>query len=195
MLSKYRSLIYANNEEMKDVENTCLSLVCDRYPDIPRNEIIRQIEADEATDIGYDYYLELAIAEGERLISLVREKFGVKLWKGKAWKQKSCKKTCPYGDVCTKTLLKIDDERFCFGQLYLMEITDTKKLIPLLNEHHIELIYTEWNAVIDVNSTLTEDTEKSRFYKECLGNFFFDYLYCSIWFGEDYGEKILKKLA
>ena len=194
MLSKYRSLIYANNEEMKEVENTCLSSVCDRHPDIPRNEIIRQIESDEATDIGYDYYLELAIAEGERLISLVREKIGVKLWTGKAWKQKGCKKTCPYGDVCTKTLLQIDDDRFCFGQLFLMGITDTKKLIPLLNEHHIELIYTESNAVIDVNRTLTEDTEKSRFYKERLGNFFFDYLYCSIWFGEDYGEKIIQLL-
>ena len=46
------------------------------------------------------------------------ERFGYKLWRGRAWQNKTCKRNCPLADFCKKETVVINGERLCRGQVF-----------------------------------------------------------------------------
>lgn len=50
------------------------------------------------------------------------DRFGYKLWRGRAWQNKTCKRNCPLADFCQKETVVIDGERLCRGQIFSKDI-------------------------------------------------------------------------
>lgn len=49
-----------------------------------------------------------------------------KLWNGRAWRNKTCKRNCPLADYCQKETVAINGERLCRGQVYSRGINSEK---------------------------------------------------------------------
>ena len=181
MLKKYEHLIYANVSEKKKVENECIDLVVKEHREYSKEKILELILSDKPNDIDSDYQMYILMTEGSLLFDKAAKKFGDKLWQSKAWKNKTCKRRCPFGDVCRKYLVKIDNECFCYGQLYFSKITENK-ILEMLKEHNIQLLNSNGSVYIDLNNA---DDYKRQFF----GSFFFEYEWFIWWFGDDGGRK------
>lgn len=164
MLKQYRPLIYKNSKE--------------------RNDFIRKTKSEQKDKFNYLY--DVMADEGAALFKLVAQKIGFKLWKEKAWKNKTCRKKCPLGESCRKRLLIIDGQKYCIGQL--LTVYDT--FSPLVLEEKLK----ERNNVkiMEPNGEITSINEDE-------GSFFFEYEYFIWWFGERnfgkrkiYGENAIK---
>lgn len=58
------------------------------------------------------------------VFKLACDRFGYKIWHGRAWQNKTCKRNCPLADFCRKETVVIDGERLCRGQIYRRGIKD-----------------------------------------------------------------------
>lgn len=58
------------------------------------------------------------------VFKLACDRFGYKIWHGRAWQNKTCKSNCPLADFCRKETVVIDGERLCRGQIYRRGIKD-----------------------------------------------------------------------
>ena len=58
------------------------------------------------------------------VFKLACDRFGYKIWHGRAWRNKTCKRNCPLADFCRKETVVIDGERLCRGQIYRRGIKD-----------------------------------------------------------------------
>lgn len=179
MLEKYRQLIYDSKSEQEKIENECLHLVINENPETPESEIIKAVFDNTPNKYAQDYGSYLAMSEGELLFKMTAEKFGYKLWNGKAWKNKTCKKSCPFGGICKKELIKINDDVLCYGQLFCKGLTESK-IVKMTKTHRISLLKSDGSVYIDLNNT--PDIAEN----EIFSNFFFDYDLFVMWFG-DYG--------
>lgn len=177
MLERYKQIIYKNKSEEMKVIDDCINDVIDLYPNIEPQRIRNSIINSEYNDINADYTFALLRAEGSRLFSIAVNKFGTKLWKNQAWKKSNCSKKCPFGSMCEKYLVKIDTEKFCYGQLMIQNIGE-KELISLSKEHDIQIYKTNNDIYIDLNSDYDD---------QWLSGYFFECEWFIWWFG-DFGD-------
>lgn len=56
------------------------------------------------------------------VFKLACDRFGYKIWRGRAWQNKTCKRNCPLADFCQKETVVIDGERLCRGQIFSKDI-------------------------------------------------------------------------
>lgn len=179
MLEKYQSIIYQNEEDKEKVKKDCLNFIIHKYKNYTKEEILNLIFSDQPNEISDDYAFALLETEGHMLFDITAKKFGFKIWKGKAWKNKTCKRKCPFGDECKKYLITIDNLRYCYGQLYYNKITENE-IIEMSKNHKIKIINPNENVHIDLNMDYDE---------QIFSNFFFDYEWFICWFGDNAGRK------
>lgn len=182
MLSKYKSIIYKNENEEKKVIDDCINYVIDLYPNTDPCEIKASISREEINDINCDYTFTLLQTEGRLLFDIAVDKFGKTLWENQAWEKPNCSKECPFGSMCKKYLVKIDTEKFCYGQLKFQKIGE-KELIGLSKEHDIKIYKTNNDIYIDLNSDYDD---------QFLSDYFFEHEWFVWWFGDfsDDGDKV-----
>lgn len=179
MLEKYRQLIYKNPAEIKNLEKKCWDNVVKSYP------VELNIDDESRKQIlEHDYNSSVIFAEGQMLFELAAQKFGNKLWSGNAWKNKSCRTICPLGNMCKKNLVQIDNECFCYGQLYHQKITDDELILMAENNHSIKIIKADGKIHIDLNDTNNEKI----FSEQIFSAFFFSYQWFIWWFGDNGGK-------
>lgn len=100
MLEKYQSIIYKNENDKKKVKEDCLNFIIEKYNNYTKEEILNLIFSDQPNEISDDYAFALIETEGHMLFDITAQKFGFKIWKGKAWKNKTYKRKCPLGEEC-----------------------------------------------------------------------------------------------
>lgn len=113
MLEQYRTLIYTNDEERQKSEN--------KYRDEAIKSVnqIDYITATQRYEItANETQMNALYYEGRKLFNLAVKKFGYNLWHGEAWQFKTCKRKCPFGNMCRKILFEIDNKKYCYGQIY-----------------------------------------------------------------------------
>lgn len=72
---------------------------------------------------AYEYVLEKNKTEGQMLFNYVRKNGADKLWAGKAWQNKTCKRICSYGEFCKKRVVSINENKMCYGQLLYNDLS------------------------------------------------------------------------
>lgn len=175
MLEKYESLIYADKAAKEETHRKCIQFVKDNHPNSSIAEIDKALNSAISNDIIYDYEFCELMTEGKLLFDKVASKFGEKLWRGNAWKNATCRRKCPFGDICKKEIVQIDDDFLCFGQLYDRKISE-KKLLEKTEAHIVKFIRQNGDSF-----TLTACLSDSD--KETLSSWFFEYEYFIWWFG------------
>lgn len=58
------------------------------------------------------------IDERINVFKMACDRFGYELWNGRAWQNKTCKRSCPLADFCKKETIVIGGERLCRGQIF-----------------------------------------------------------------------------
>lgn len=186
MLEKYRPLIYATKEEGEKVKQEAIESVIRNWSkEISRKEVTREeiIQSINEKDNKYDpeYFMELAIREGDMLFEKVAEKFGYKLWNGKAWRNKTCKRTCPLSSACKKELVQIDNEYFCYGQLLAKKIYN-RELHKIAETHLVQLLNSDGTIIVNFSEALAnDDVFRVQLFQ------FDDFEDLIEWFGEESG--------
>jgi hypothetical protein len=164
VIEQFKSLIYISDDERKSLQNDVYNSTLLQCPDLPGSD-----------SFEFEFKYNLMIKEGYRLFNLVSEKFGYKLWSNKAWRTKTCELKCPFGDICKKYIVKIDNNKLCYGQLYFKKINEDK-LIYMTKYNSIKIIRPNGNIFIDLNSI--------NYDKQILSDFFFEYEWFIWWFGD-----------
>lgn len=75
-------------------------------------------------EVASEFSLFISMDENINVFQIACEQFGYKLWSGRAWRNKTCKRNCPLADFCRKETVVIDGERLCRGQIYRRGIKD-----------------------------------------------------------------------
>lgn len=139
----FEKLIYNSEEEKQKVHKECIGRVVGYYN---LSSTFKQASFDEVerelakvpldTDLEntsarafatYSAYTELKDGiESRMLLNYVRKNGADKLWSGKAWQNKTCKRRCPFGEMCNKDVLSIDGTKMCYGQLLSRDLTFEK---------------------------------------------------------------------
>lgn len=122
----FEKLIYNSEEEKQEGHKMCLNKVLKSYEYGSQRKKIAPNEIEKCLKIwdgecppweAYEYVLEKNKTEGQMLFNYVRKKGADKLWAGKAWQNKTCKRICPYGEFCKKSVVSINENKMCYGQL------------------------------------------------------------------------------
>ncbi len=179
MLSQYRCIIYKDKETFKNIENECVNSVLNIHQDRTKEDVITSITLGEVNDINADYYFALLMAEGRLLFEVAEKKFGRILWSTDAWRKKDCKKRCPFGNICKKELVQIDDVLFCYGQLYYRRISENI-MIDMTKNKSIKVLKPNGEVYIDLSC--------SDYDEQLLSEFFFRYEWFIWWFGDNGGR-------
>lgn len=150
MIEEYQHLIYENDEEKERVQQSVFeeTLNCNKEYTVQQGS--EAIQSHDKSEFDYDYVLTLMRAEGEMLFDKAVKMFGEPLWNGHAWQNKSCRARCPFGDMCRKELVAIEDNILCFGQLYKNNIDD-EKLIRMSRSKRIKIINSDGSVHIDLS--------------------------------------------
>lgn len=185
MLEKYKSIIYENKEVEEKVKDTCINCIVVEHKDYTREEIMNQIASREPNDLQADFSFYLLMEEGKLLFDKAVKKFGNTLWSGEAWRISDCKRKCPFGDMCRKYLVEIDNIKYCFGQLYhnhneIRENKLVKIIIKMADKYAIKILKTDGNALVDLKSP--------NFDVQILSGFFSNYEWFVWWFGDNGGK-------
>lgn len=179
MLEKFKPLIYSSEIQRKQVEEKCLQQVIENNPNHTRENIFKLICSKTPNEIAEEYYIySLLPKEGQMLFDLTVDKFGKNLWNRKAWENKTCHKRCPFGDICKKQLIQVDEKFKCYGQLYFRKI-NAEKVKQLALNHTVKIFNNDKSVYMDLNQYYDE---------QMLSSFFFQYEWF-IWNFGDYGEK------
>lgn len=176
MLAQYKDIIYKDSATVKRVENKCLDYVLAAHRNVTKDEIIASIASGEVNDLNSDYYFALLMEEGQLLFDVAEKKFGRNLWRSDAWKNTKCKKRCPFGNICKKQLVQIEDELFCYGQLYYRKINE-QIMISMANDKRIKILKPNGEVYIDLNC--------SEYDEQLLSEFFFKYKWFIWWLGDN----------
>lgn len=179
MLSQYRSIIYKDKETFRNVEKECVKSVLNIHQDRKKKDILSSIALGEVNDINADYYFALLMAEGRLLFEVTEKKFGRILWSTDAWKKIDCEMKCPFGNMCKKELVKIDDELICYGQLYYRRISENI-MIDMAKNKSIKVLKPNGEVYIDLSC--------SNYDEQLLSEFFFRYEWFIWWFGDNRGR-------
>ena len=126
------SLLYQNDDEKKAARKQCIT------DTIAANEKYQCYTADQIEQfMDYPASLERSSKEYEaagtfdqivrmderiNVFKLACDRFGYKIWHGRAWQNKTCKRNCPLADLCQKETVVIDGERLCRGQIFSKDI-------------------------------------------------------------------------
>lgn len=162
------------------VKRKCRNLVIESTPEFSKEEIINFIFSEEPNQFNAEFYFNLSMIESEMLFEKVAKKFGTKLWKGHAWENKTCRRNCPFGCICKKYCIKIENDIFCYGQLYDQKINEDT-IYNMAETKQIYLLNSNRKVIVYLNKSTT-------FEKEIFSNYFFDYGMFIVEFG-DYGDK------
>lgn len=170
MNEKYKHLIYENQTDEEKVKQECYDYAL-RYNSVGTN------------DFELDYSIALLLEEGKMLFDLVAKTFGKQLWNNGSWQTEHCERNCPFGEMCKKNKLQIDGEYYCYGNIYMKNITENR-LISLLNEQHICIVNANNEVIVDLNSSFGDFGEREKF-----ANFFSEMYWYIEWFGDSRGGK------
>ena len=178
MYEEFKSLIYKSKEEEQAVIDEVIFDVIKKHS-CTKEELLNALSEDEPNEIQSDYHWELRTTENYMLFKLAVDKIGRKLWSNKAWHNKTCRRRCPFGDICRKRLIEIEGELFCYGQLYI------KHNIYVSSDSIKELYPTQHIRVIEPDGTIFIDNRSPKFdiqiFASCLGEYEFFIL--------DFGDK------
>ncbi len=188
MLKKFQKLIYKNLSEKEKVRSECLDFITHRYKNYSIDEILKFIDSNTSNEIADDYFFALMQTEGQMLFDIAVKKYGLAIWNGKAWKNKKCKRKCPFGDECRKYLIQIDNKKFCYGQLYKNNITQNQ-IIKLLKSCQVKILFPDEKIYLDLNK---------KYDKQLLDSFFSEFDQFIDWFGDGknkvYGYNVIQFL-
>ncbi|MCM1270115.1 MAG: hypothetical protein NC247_05750 [Ruminococcus flavefaciens] len=103
----YSSQIYKSAEEFITMQNKF-------------KEIIMQkgISGDDDYNIML-YKNSRTEYESNKLFDIAVEETGRSLWTEEAWHNPDCHKICPLCNICDKKLISINNNEFCYGQIYM----------------------------------------------------------------------------
>lgn len=174
MLDRYSKLLYNSEEERREAERRYRE---DYLREVYANDSSRKTWEEEPETIENDISWTFRWKESTRLFELAVDKFGKKLWLNSPWKSGCCERRCPLADFCEKEfrrLLQIDDEKFCYGELYLKGI-DSRKLDQLEAEGHtIKIVDLTGEVIYELNEEADDGT------RESVGNFVENLYFISI---------------
>ena len=182
MDAKYKSLIYKEESEEKAVIQQCIDEVKKNHSQYTEKEIVDMIDNQEYSDVLYDFVRYKSMIEGGMLFDLAVERSGKALWNSNSFPDTStCKKICPFGDLCKSEYIQIDNNKYCIGQMYYMNYSE--EIITSLSKERRICIYNENGQYIDLSADYDE---------QILSDFFFgidDYICC---YGENgNGENVI----
>lgn len=188
MLEKYQHIIYENKADRAKVIKTCIDRVLEYNPDRTKDEVLASIEQKKADILNYMFQEELMTAEGEKLFTIVVERFGNKIWRS-AEKPRNCKKFCPFGDMCKMYFVEIENEQLCYGQLLYKGIGE-KELLCIAKEKRVRILKSDGEVFVDMSNPDCSDYDL-----ENQSAYFFDHILHIMQFGEKgIGDKIIAQL-
>lgn len=109
--------------------------------------------------------LELINIKSKAIFDMAVEQYGIKLWNGRAWRNKTCQRKCPFADWCNGKKVQIDNEQLCRGQLYMKKLSKNDITNLIINDR-IKIINADGTIYID-NFKIFDST-----YEEIFYNFF-----------------------
>ena len=139
MLKKYRTIIYESEGEINKVIDNCINHVLKNHPECTKEEILESIIKNKSDILNYDFTNELLMTEGKMLFDIAAAKFGEKLWNSNVELDNTCKKLCPFGDMCNQYFVEIEGEHICYGQMLQMQI-NMKSLQTIAIEKQVKII-------------------------------------------------------
>lgn len=77
-------------------------------------------------EVAHDCSMIICMDENTKVFQMACDRLGYKLWNGRAWQNKTCKRNCPLADYCQKATVAINGERLCRGQVYSRGINSEK---------------------------------------------------------------------
>ena len=86
----------------------------ERFMDNPDSLESHSKEYEAAGTFGNVFRMDERI----NVFKMACDRFGYKIWRGRAWQNKTCKRSCPLADFCKKETVVIDGERLCKGQIF-----------------------------------------------------------------------------
>lgn len=181
MLEKYRKIIYESEGEINKVIDSCINRVLENHPECTKEEILESIIKNKSDILNYDFTNELLMTEGKMLFDIAAAKFGERIWNSNVKSNDSCKKLCPFGDMCNQYFVEIESEHFCYGQMFQMHI-DMKSLQKIAIEKQVKIIKPNGEIFIDLSFP--------EYDEQLLADYFFQYEWFIMRFGEDckYGK-------
>lgn len=195
MLSKYQPLIYKNEDEKSAVREQIISEVM-KYCSCTRDEVLEGIHVNNPNDNRIECtFTEITLyTEGQKLFDLTAERYGRKLWSGAAWKNKTCRKRCPFGGMCNKSLIEIDGTLYCYGQLFQKNQG---------KENLTEMARMQRIRIIKPDGKVCQDSFADNYDEQVLSSFLFQYELHILYFGEPYtsggkrirGSNVIRLLA
>lgn len=181
MLKKYRTIIYESEDEINKVIDNCINRVLKNHPECTKEEILESIIKNKSDILNYDFTNELLMTEGKMLFDIAAAKFGEKIWGSNVKLDNTCKKLCPFGDMCNQYFVEIEGEHICYGQMLQMQI-NMKSLQMIAIEKQVKIIKPNGEIFIDLSFP--------EYDEQLLADYFFQYEWFIMRFGEDckYGK-------
>lgn len=165
MNEKYKSIIYSSNQDMQNTIDQCLQTAADRN-NCSKADVQEDIKNNIKSAAVCDYVDALLWSEGTALYTKICQCFASELWKSNACLSNECAKKCPFGDICRKDYVLINDNKFCYGRLTtLCGIKSDKELIELATKQHISICRENGSIIADLNSSYDEQQVESWFGK------------------------------
>ena len=161
MNNEYRYLIYSNKQdENRNIQN-CMNIAAELS-----NCTITSIEKDIANRISSEavcnYTDALLWSEGTALFKLICDSFAIDLWKSNDCLSAECTRKCPFGDICQKDYISIDNKKICYGKLTTSYgIKSSEELIKLAEDHNISICGENESIIADLNSSYDEQRVES----------------------------------
>lgn len=170
MDKKYRKLLYSSKNDEEKVLKKCI-------------EYALEFSDFGTSDFESDYSYALLSEEGKMLFEIAVQRFGKQLWNSEAWHSEKCKSNCPFGEMCKKEKIQINEKCYCYGQIYLNDITKAK-LYNNVDYCYISLVNCNNEIILNLNSCLNNSLKKEQF-----ENFFSEMYWFIIQFGDSRGGK------
>ncbi|MBR3044631.1 MAG: hypothetical protein IKI45_09125 [Oscillospiraceae bacterium] len=122
------SILYQNDNEKQATRRKCIAdtiIANKKYQGYTVDQIMQFMKKPDSVrngtkdyEIASDFTLLISMEEKINVFKMACERFGYKLWRGRAWQNKACKRSCPLADFCRKETVVVDGERLCRGQIY-----------------------------------------------------------------------------
>ena len=125
--SYYKPLIYKDKEEEEKFIEDCL----DEYLEFNHMTVTSKEEREKIknTHNHSDFEWYFITSQCYRLFTLVYDKIGKKYWSSDIWSKDDCRVGCPFGELCDRQFISIDEQYYCYGQLILKKELGTDELL------------------------------------------------------------------